>query len=127
MTEQEYKVKTNQVKQIRTQIADLQTQETHLKRELVAHQFKDVKNKYFYHEASGSYIKPIECVGEKIFCVVSESEFCPYQEDNNYYFIQKAYWANEFSEFTEISKEMYIRNMSQRMNTVSRIFGLGLR
>lgn len=122
MTEQEYKAKQNQLKQIRKNMTDLGHEETALIRQMAQYKFnKHIKDRYFYSEEFEVWIKPIKLNGEKVICVTVDSDLDPYKDIKDYHVEEDYYWVDDFTNLKEISKNTFTTGVENIINEVKKI------
>lgn len=124
MTEQEYKAKQNELKQVRQNITDFGKRENELRREIAQYETKEYLNKYFYDNKTQTWVKPFKLHGEEIICMTITT-----YKDADYYFEQcffeqEYYWAKEFSKFKEVSEEEFRNGVNKILKEAKKtIFG----
>ena len=127
MTEQEYSLKQNELKQIRQNITDLGKRENELRREIARYETKKYLNKCFYDDETKTWVKPFKLHGEKIICMTITT-----YKDADYYFEQcffeqEYYWAEEISKLQEVSEEEFRNGVNEILLAAKKtIFGDGV-
>ena len=124
MTEQEYKAKQNELKQVRQNISDLGKRENELRREIAQYDANEYLSKYYYEPDMKAWLKPIAIRGEKIaFISVSD-----YKDEDMYFtecFVEHDYYSLDFmSKLQEVPKGRFVENVNKILKEARKtIFG----
>lgn len=124
MTEQEYKAKQNELKQVRQNITDLGKRENELRREIAQYDASVYMDKYYYDERSKQWLKPFKIDGESIkFIAITK-----YIDADSYfpeYFIEcEYYWMDDMHNLQEIPKGRFVENVNKILKEAKKtIFG----
>lgn len=124
MTEQEYKAKQNELKQVRQNITDLGKRENELRREIAKYDASIYMDKYYYDKRSKQWLKPFKIDGESIqFIAITK-----YIDADSYfpeYFIEcKCYWIDDMRNLQEVPKGRFVENVNKVLKEAKKtIFG----
>lgn len=124
MTEQEYKAKQNELKQVRQNISDLGKRENELRREIAKYDASVYMDKYYYDERSKQWLKPFKMDGESIkFIAITK-----YIDADSYfpeYFIEcEYYWMDDMHNLQEVPKGCFVENVNKILKEAKKtIFG----
>ena len=124
MTEQEYKAKQNELKQVRQNISDLGKRENELRREIAQYDASVYMDKYYYDERSKQWLKTFKIDGESIkFIAITK-----YIDADSYfpeYFIEcEHYWMDDMHNLQEVPKGRFVENVNKVLKEAKKtIFG----
>lgn len=123
MTEQEYNLKQEELKQVRKDLEDLHQRENELRREVRKYESYEFKNKYFYDTSGGYYLKPTQLSGDYLY-FTAISKFYNYDGVIEYVIEETYYSLDSMGSIKEISEEEFTNGVNQIFDDARKtIFG----
>lgn len=124
MTEQEYKAKQNELKQVRQNISDLGKREKELRREIAKYDASVYMDKYYYDEKCRLWLKPIKMNGEFLY-FISISKYTDAESYIPDYVIEETYYSLDcMKDIVEVPKGRFVENVNKILKEAKKtIFG----